>query len=281
MKKWHFIIDVAKCEDCNNCFLSCKDEHCGNDWPGYSASQPLHGHRWMNIDRKERGEFPVIDVAYLPTPCMHCDNAPCIKAAKNGAVYKRDDGLVIIDPEKAVGQKQLAASCPYGTIWWNEEKDLPQKCTGCAHLLDDGWKKPRCVQACPTGALSIQLAAPGELDRLKKDGAVSTLEKNENSTRPRVIYKNLYRYTHCFIAGSVAKRIDGAEDCLPGLRVCLMKDAGAVQETVTDDFGDFKFDGLLPDSGPYQVHIGDKEPEKKIIEVTLNQKSVSMETTFF
>ena len=101
MKKWNLIIDVEKCEDCNNCFLACKDEHVDNDWPGYSLPQPLHGHRWMNIMRKERGQFPMIDVAYLPIPCMHCDRAPCIEAAKGGAVYKRDDGIVIIDPEKA------------------------------------------------------------------------------------------------------------------------------------------------------------------------------------
>ncbi len=80
MKKWNLIIDVAKCEDCNNCFLSCKDEFADNDFPGYSVEQPKHGHRWMNIMRKERGKCPIIDVAYLPTPCMHCDNAPCIVA---------------------------------------------------------------------------------------------------------------------------------------------------------------------------------------------------------
>ncbi len=100
---WQLIIDVEKCEDCNNCFLACKDEHVDNEWPGYSLPQPLHGHRWMNIMRKERGQFPMIDVAYLPIPCMHCDRAPCIEAAKGGAVYKRDDGIVIIDPEKARG----------------------------------------------------------------------------------------------------------------------------------------------------------------------------------
>ena len=82
MKKYNLIIDVEKCEDCNNCFLSCKDEHVDNEWPGYSASQPLHGQRWMNIMRKERGQYPLIDVVYLPVPCMHCDNAPLHKSGK-------------------------------------------------------------------------------------------------------------------------------------------------------------------------------------------------------
>ena len=37
MKRWYMVIDVERCENCNNCFLACKDEHCGNDWPGYAA----------------------------------------------------------------------------------------------------------------------------------------------------------------------------------------------------------------------------------------------------
>lgn len=119
MKKWNLIIDIEKCEDCNNCFLSCKDEHVDNDFQGYSAPQVKHGHRWVNIMRKERGQFPQIDVAYLPVFCMHSDDAPCITAAKDGAVYKRDDGIVIIDPVKAQGQKHLVDACPYGAIWWN------------------------------------------------------------------------------------------------------------------------------------------------------------------
>lgn len=255
MKRWHLVIDVARCENCNNCFLACKDEHCGNDWSGYSVSQPLHGQRWMNILRRERGEFPVIDVAYLPKPCMHCDDAPCIEAALDGAVYKRDDGIVIIDPEKARGQRQLMASCPYRAIWWNDSKNLPQKCTLCAHLLDEGWKAPRCVQACPTGALSIGRVEPEELEQIKQRQGWSVLGAGANPTRPRVYYKNLYRFNRCFIAGSVASRTDGLEECLPDAQVRLIKADQIVDQTRTDAFGDFKFDGLPPDSGAYRIGI--------------------------
>ena len=270
MKKWHLIIDVAKCENCNNCFMSCKDEHCGNDWPGYSASQPLHGHRWMNILRKERGAFPTIDVAYLPKPCMQCDDAPCVKAAQQGAVYKRDDGIVMIDPEKAAGQKQLVASCPYGSIWWNDEKNLPQKCTLCAHLLDGGWKAPRCVQACPTGALSIQRSESGRLAQLRQRPDWSVLGKPDNPTRPRVFYKNLHRYTQCFVAGSVAGRRNSLEECLEGIDVQLIKDGQALAHAVTDAFGDFKFDRLSPDSGDYHLDICKDGSTKASVDVTLS-----------
>jgi len=255
MKRYCFVIDVAKCENCNNCFLSCKDEHCGNDWPGYALSQPLHGQRWINISRKERGQFPLIDVAYLPKPCMHCDDALCIKAAKNGAVYKREDGIVLIDPGKAKGQAQLVAACPYGAIWWNEKAQVPQKCTFCAHLLDKGWKAPRCVQVCPTGALSMLHIEEKELIARIASEKLETLAVENVHTRPRVYYKNLHRFNTCIIVGSVATGEEGATECVVGAKVRLLKEGKQLFEQQTDDFGDFKFDGLLENSGSYAIDV--------------------------
>jgi Fe-S-cluster-containing dehydrogenase component len=253
MKKWNMIIDVAKCHDCNNCFLACKDEYIDNDWKPFSVGQPWHGHRWMNIMRKERGQYPKVEVGYLPLPCVHCDNAPCIKAAKDGAIYKRDDGIVVIDPEKAKGQKDLVASCPYGAIYWNADKAVPQKCTFCVHLLEEGWKQPRCVQACPTGALEALHAEDGEIQkRVNAEGLEAY--RPELKTKPRVYYKNLYRYTHCFIAGSVA--LQDKDECADGATVKLRKGAGrALQETVSNNYGDFKFDGLKENSGAYELEV--------------------------
>ena len=101
MKKWNLIIDVAECTNCNGCTLATMDEYVGNDWPGYAAPMPRHGHRWIDIKQKERGQAPFVDLAYVPTMCNHCDDAPCVKAARDGAAYKRPDGIIIIDPEKA------------------------------------------------------------------------------------------------------------------------------------------------------------------------------------
>lgn len=268
MKKWNLIIDVEKCEDCNNCFLACKDEHVDNDWPGYTLSQSLHGQRWINIMRKERGQYPLIDVAYLPIPCMHCDKAPCIKAAKDSAVYKREDGIVIIDPEKAEGQESLVKACPYGIIWWNPENNTPQKCTLCAHLLDEGWDKPRCVQACPTGALQIFKVEDSEMGGMMVTEKLEHLNP-EHKTSPRVFYKNLYRFEKCFIGGSVAFEKDGVTDCAEGASVVLIKDSKEIADTVTDNFGDFKLDNLYENSGPYTLKIRFMDHGEKTFEVNL------------
>jgi len=80
---------------------------------------------------------------------MHCDDASCIKAATGGRRYKRADGIVVIDPKKSKGQKAVVSACPYRVIFWNEEKQIPQKCTFCAHLLDQGGKPPGAWRSAP------------------------------------------------------------------------------------------------------------------------------------
>jgi Fe-S-cluster-containing dehydrogenase component len=169
MKKWNMIIDVAECTNCNLCTLAAMDEYAGNEWPGYSAPMPKHGHKWINILQKERGQTPMIDVAYVPTMCNHCDDPPCMKAAPKGAVTKRRDGIVIIDPEKAKGQRQLVDACPYGHIWWNEELQLPQAWPFDAHLLDQGWKQTRGQQSCPTGAMRAIKVEDEDMARLARE----------------------------------------------------------------------------------------------------------------
>ena len=45
------IIDVARCENCNNCLLATKDELVGNDFPGYSAPHAPQGRGVLRIER--------------------------------------------------------------------------------------------------------------------------------------------------------------------------------------------------------------------------------------
>ena len=267
MKEWYFIIDVAKCWDCNNCFIACKDEHEGNDWPSYTLAQPRHDHRWINIRRRERGQYPLIDVAYRPTPCMHCKDAPCVQAS-NGAITRREDGIVLIDPEKSVGRKDLIGSCPYGVIFWNEEHNVPQKCTMCAHLLDDGWSQPRCAQACFTGALQAIALEENEIERRVESEGLEPLHP-EKGTRPNVYYKNLHRFDKELIAGSAAVENDGVVDCAPGVQVKLLRGEEVIQEAKTDVFGDFRFDGLPKDSGEYTVELQPEGASFQTIAVNL------------
>ena len=241
MKTWHMVIDVARCHDCNDCFLADKDEFVDNEFAPTAAAQPWHGHRWMNIKRKERGQYPVVQTAYLPMPCMHCDEAPCLTA--DGAVYRRDDGLVIIDPVKAAGRKEIVTSCPYNAIYWNDEKQLAQKCTGCAHLLDDGWKDTRCSQVCPTDAIKLVIAEEAEMATLV---VAEGLERYRDGlgTQPRVYYKNLHRWEKAFVAASLVYA--DTDECAEGAKATVELDGAVVGEATSDNFGDVLVDRLEP-----------------------------------
>ena len=267
MKKWNLIIDVAECTNCNLCTLATMDEYIGNEWRGYSAPMPKHGHKWINILQKERGQVPMIDIAYVPTMCNHCDDAPCMKAAPKGAIRKRGDGIVLIDPKRAKGQKQLVDACPYGHIWWNEELQLPQAWTFDAHLIDQGWQQTRGQQSCPTGAMRAVCVEDSDMARMASEQSLEVM-KPELNAKPRVYYRNLWRYSKCFIGGSVSEEKDGAIDCVEGASVQLVKDGASVAVTTTDNYGDFKFDRLDEDSGAYAVQIY-ASGRSKVVETSL------------
>ena len=273
MKQKYMVIDNRWCLDCNNCFMSCKDEHVLNSWPGYTEAQPRHGHRWMNIIRHERGRYSRNDFVYLPVPCQHCQDAPCI-AAGNGAVYKREDGIVMIDYDKARGMKELIDACPYGCIYYNDDFDVPQKCTMCAHLWDDPDWTPhctRCAHSCPTHAIMSYDMEPEEFQKMIDEEKLEVLHPEYN-THPHVYYKNLYRYTKNFAWGGI--RVAG--DDYEGAKVDLEKDGKIIASQETNFFGDFKFYGL--EDGDYVAHV-DAGGLKKDIEFTIAGKSLNLEFT--
>lgn len=252
MAKYGMVIDCNKCTGCYNCFLTCRDEFCGNDYLGYATAQPMTGQNWIRVIERERGKYPKVKVSYYPVTCMQCEDAPCIEIARNNAVYRRPDGIVIIDPEKARGQKQIVSACPYRVIEWNEELQLPQKCIFCAHMLDKGEKEPRCVESCPTGALVFgDMDDPNSaISRLLAAGTTELLHP-EYGLKEKVSYLGLPKR---FVAGTV---IYGDKDeCASGVEVTLSH-GGKVQKTKTSGFGDFEFEGLPADT-EYTVKIEPK-----------------------
>ena len=254
MSKYNLVIDVAECTNCNLCTLATMDEYVGNDWPGVAAPMPRNGHNWIRILTKERGQVPMVDVAFVPVMCNHCDDAPCMKKDTIGAITKREDGIVIIDPVKAKGQKALVDACPYGHIWWNEELSLPQAWPFDAHLLDGGFEKTRGAQSCPTAAMQVVKLDDAEMAEKVRAEKLEVLN-SEFGTRPRVYYKNLWRYSTAFVGGTVSEEVSGVVDCVEGAIVRLMKDGREVAKATTDNYGDFKLDRLAEGSGDYTVEI--------------------------
>jgi len=205
------LVRTELCIGCKVCTLACKDEFEGNSYGSYSVATPSTsvtygpnfyptpsaslslvvqaGQEWISVQSKETGTYPNAKAKYIPTPCVQCDSAPCIAASTGGAVFTRPDKIVLIDPVKSASQKQIVASCPYNKIFWNDSAGIPQKCTFCAHLVDQG-KNPKCVDSCPTTALIF-----GDLDDPNSAVAKGIASTNAQPLRPELNTKPKVYYT--------------------------------------------------------------------------------------
>lgn len=259
-----FLVDLDKCTGCYGCQFGCKDEHCNQAWLPYAEAQPNSGQFWMKVNQKERGHRPHVKVAYIPVMCQQCDNAPCLEVAEDNAVYRREDGLIIIDPVKARGQAQIAEACPYGCIYYNDEKDIPQKCTQCAHLQDGKdpmINVPRCFDNCPTGAL--QWGEESELDLVGAEHL-----HPEYGTSPRVWYKGLPKR---FVAGTVFD--PEAMEIVEGAEVQIKGEKTQLRVTRTDEWGDFIVDDLPEDDLVLTIK---KDGKEKVIEVSTVKEDIGL-----
>jgi len=257
-----FVIDVTHCSGCYGCQIGCKDEHCGNDWTPIAKPQPDIGQFWGKLNEYVRGQVPQVKMSYVFVPCQHCKDAPCITACPiEGALYTRADGLVIIDPVKCTGCQNCLDACPYGCIYMNEDLNIAQKCTGCAHLLDKGSTVPRCADNCPHEAIKF-----GEESELSSLISQAEILHPEYGLSPRVYYIGLPKR---FIAGTVYD--SGAEEVVIGATCTLSGDGTGTAET--DNFGDFWFEGLA--AGDFTLKI-EKAGKTKTMSVSTIEEDVGL-----
>ncbi|MCK4978034.1 MAG: 4Fe-4S dicluster domain-containing protein [Anaerolineales bacterium] len=108
MTRYGMVIDLSRCTGCRSCMVACKVEN-----------NTAQGNFWMYAFRFEEGEFPNTRVWFMPRPCMHCQNAACVKVCPVGARYKREDGLTATDWERCIGCRYCEVACPYGVNYFN------------------------------------------------------------------------------------------------------------------------------------------------------------------
>ena len=114
MVKYAMAVDLDRCQGCRGCMEACKIEN-----------NTVESVFWMYVFRLESGEFPDTNMSFLPRPCQHCDNAPCVKVCPVGSRFKREDGLVLTDADRCIGCRYCELACPYGVNYFNWAK--PEK----------------------------------------------------------------------------------------------------------------------------------------------------------
>lgn len=238
MARYGLVFNVERCDGCYACFLACKDEFTDNSHLPTSESTCV-GENLIKVSEVQYGTHDKVKVDYVHTLCQHCQNPACM-AKFPEEISMRPDGIVIIDPVKAKGKKEIVGSCPYGAITWNEKLEIPQKCTMCAHMLDAGEKVTRCFECCPNQAIMF-----GDLDDPNSEIAKYVAEHAdeleqlhpEYGTKPSVYYRHLPKP---FICGEVVFGDTGA--CAKDVKVtCKCVECGTEYETTTDFLGDFEF----------------------------------------
>lgn len=103
-RRWIMVIDIRKCVGCHACTIACIAE---NKLPPGVVYRP--------VATREFGEYPNVRIAFLPRPCMHCENPSCVPVCPVRATWKRPDGIVVIDYDKCIGCRSCLNACPYGS----------------------------------------------------------------------------------------------------------------------------------------------------------------------
>ena len=205
-KRFVMVIDLSKCRNARKCMAACNAAH---------HLRPEQHH--INVLKMEETENT--PAFYMPKPCQHCDNPPCVAVCPVDATFKRPDGIVLIDNERCIGCRFCIAACPYSArvfnwaepinaqadkdLTYNVELNVPQRkgtistCLFSADRLREG-KLPYCVGACPNGVYyfgdenedAVTNGTTKETVRFKKlleDNGGYTLMP-ELGTHPRVYY---------------------------------------------------------------------------------------------
>jgi len=166
--RYGMLIDTSKCaEGCNDCVAACDAENGLDQVPKPEGASDvlwdMQRPRWMReVQLKNNATGRVTT---LPMMCQHCENPPCVDVCPTGASFRREDGIVMVDPHTCIGCRYCMMACPYNArtfIHQNVEqqstqtprgKGVVESCNLCVHRRDQGEATTACQDACEHQAI--------------------------------------------------------------------------------------------------------------------------------
>lgn len=142
MARYMFAIDVDRCLGCQSCIVGCKLQN----------KVPLGSYRNTVCTVGPFGDYPHMQMYFLPIMCQHCEEPACVNVCPTEACYlDKKTGLIQIDSAQCVGCKCCMMSCPYHAIDFHQQLRIADKCSAC--LSESGDMNPVCVKNCPGSAI--------------------------------------------------------------------------------------------------------------------------------
>lgn len=157
------------CTGCNRCTLVCSAMKEG-------VFQPEKARLKIN-------NFPLRGYS-VPSICFQCSKANCLEACPTKALYRNEDGVVLVDSALCSGCGACVTACTYGMIE-QDKSGMAFKCDLC-----DG--DPACVKECHADALQFTPADP-ELIRLKANQMKNRTTTGTPSDKRRALGENLMK----------------------------------------------------------------------------------------
>ncbi len=144
-EQYRFHFDAVKCVGCRCCEVACNEQ---NNNPADI--------KWRRVGEMEGGEFPNFLQMLNSMSCNHCIDPECLRGCPTNSYIKLDNGIVFHEDESCIGCQYCTWNCPYGVPVFHEERNIVTKCHMCHERLEEG-QSPACVQACPAGAIEIEV----------------------------------------------------------------------------------------------------------------------------
>jgi len=128
MKHHTIKIEDELCWGCKTCEVACKQEF-----------HTPFGVKLITVSEEGPKESNgKLEFVYHVNLCRHCDDPPCAEACPEEIIFKREDGIVLLDSDKCTGCQSCIDECPYGAIVFDDENGIARKCNLCHQRVDNG-----------------------------------------------------------------------------------------------------------------------------------------------
>ncbi len=148
MKQVALKIDHELCWGCRACEVACKQEM--NPPEGVALVRVLE-----DGPREENGRLHFV---FQVKTCRHCDEPPCAEACPEGAIHKREDGIVVLDLEQCTGCQSCVEACPHDAIAFDAHLGIARKCNLCCHRVDKGLLPACADNVCLAHCIHLEVA---------------------------------------------------------------------------------------------------------------------------